>query len=253
MIITMVNFNNLLNELGFELNENKLNKFLENSGIRNNIMKSDTIKGAFSKLSDEDKQSVINSLNQTQDFFDGLFGTKSKKWTIEDLDGAYVNVQTSGRGNDKDDCGCEERKDDCNKNNCTCGNGKKYDNTPKDEPSNQNTYAGSVASALRAEVEKQKQAELNELVDSIVKKAVEKFTNKKAHNYVVEENANGVVEAHTFVKLLQNDAHELSCNQDFLTKLKKALVEKTGAKSAAVYYSDRNEPDGNYLKIVITL
>ena len=64
-MIVMVNFNNLLKEFGFELNENKFNKFLENSGIRNNIMKSDTIKGAFSKLSDEDKQSVIDSLNQT--------------------------------------------------------------------------------------------------------------------------------------------------------------------------------------------
>jgi len=251
MITIMVNFNNLLNELGFELNENKLNKFLENSSIRNNIMKSDTIKGAFSKLSDKDKQTVIDSLNQTQQFFDGIFGTKSKEWTVDDLNGAYVNVQTSGRGQEGSDS--EKPTDDCNRNKNTCTCGKKYDNTVKNEPKNENNYVGTVASALRAEVEKQKEAELNELVESVAKKAVEKFSNKKAHNYVVEENLKGVIEAHTYVKLLQNDAHELSCNQDFVNKLKKALVEKTGAKSAAVYYSDKNESDGNYLKIVIAL
>ena len=231
----MININNFLNELGFEINENKVNRFLEKAGIRNNLMRSETVKGAFSKLSDEDKQNVIDTLNETQAFFDNVFGTQSKKWTVDDLSGAYVNIQKPVNTDAK-----------CKNNNCTC------DNKPKNE---QNTKNASVAEILRREAAAKKEAEkatkTKELIDAVVAKAVEKFSDTKAHKYTVETDSCGNPIAYTEVRLLTEDGVELASSGEFKNTVAKAITEHTGAKKTTIEVM--TSPNNNYLRIGLLL
>ena len=89
----MINLYNLLNSIGFEIEP--VEKESKKS-LRENIMNNKTIRGAFSKLSDEEKKSVVDSLNSTQKLFNDIFGFRTlREWTVDDLDGSYVNVTTS--------------------------------------------------------------------------------------------------------------------------------------------------------------
>ena len=227
----MINIINFLNELGFEIIENKVNNFLEKAGFRNNIMKSESIKGAFSKLSEKDKQSVIDTLNESQELFDNIFGTHSKKWTVDDLTNAYVNIETPSVNKD------------CKSDNCTCEKKTQKENS-------------SVADILRREAaakkEADKKAKTKELTDAVVAKAVEKFSDTKAHNYTVESDSNGNPIAYTNVLLLTPEGAEIASGGEFRNSVSKAITEHTGARKTTVELVTSPQ-NGKYLRIGLVL
>ena len=238
------NFCDLLNAIGFDVEPKEIEKKFDGNKVRNGIRSSKTITGAFNRLSDDEKKTVVDSLNTTQKMFDSIFGIKSSPWTSKDLDGSYVSVQTSGsepvkepvKKEDKCECEkkCEEKKEECK-----CQTKSQQKNV-------------SIADALKSEIARGTHDD--ELAEAIVEKVIEKLTDKKKHEYELhpgtDENPPTVV---TTVRLLNDRVNDVLSNTSLLNIAKLSLIQKTGCKD--VFFADKepNVVNSNQIEIILEL
>lgn len=102
-------------DIPFDEEQYEKNVIMKSDAIRDCLCKNTAISGAFSELSDENKQNVVNTFNAVQSVFDGLFGVKTRPYTAADFDGATVSVHTSTTGEPEckcENCECDEKKKD---------------------------------------------------------------------------------------------------------------------------------------------
>lgn len=88
----------------FGLDSKSLSKSFEDFDLHDVVKNNKNISGAFDKLSDDEKVRVVDTMNKIQSSFDELFGTKNKKWTVDDFKGSNVSVSSysSEDGNNKE-------------------------------------------------------------------------------------------------------------------------------------------------------
>ena len=239
----MINLYNLLNSIGFVVEPvEKENK----KSLRENIMNNKTIRGAFSKLSDDEKQSVVDSLNSTQKLFNDIFGFKTmREWTVDDLDGSYVNVTTTGEPEKKS----EEKKCEC-KDKCTCSGA---DARKKESVVPEHGY-GTLADALRSEIDRGTKDE--ELSDAICEKVVEKLNDKKNHPYKLHPAVGDVPAMATVdVRLLQegDDAETVTKNSHICMLVRNALLKKVGCREVYIVNPSPNILNNDTIRIELVL
>ena len=78
----------------FGLDSKSLSKSFEDFNLYDVVKNNKNISGAFDKLSDDEKVRVVDTMNKIQSSFDELFGTKNKKWTVDDFTGSNVSVSS---------------------------------------------------------------------------------------------------------------------------------------------------------------
>ena len=78
----------------FGLDSKSLSKSFEDFNLHDVVKNNKNISGAFDKLSDDEKVRVVDTMNKIQSSFDELFGTKNKKWTVDDFKGSNVSVSS---------------------------------------------------------------------------------------------------------------------------------------------------------------
>ena len=160
-----------LDELSNELSKINLKDYV-------NVMPK--IKGMFNNLSDEDKQSVVDSFNKVDEMFGNIFGTKTHKWTVDDFKDSTVSVSGSCAcdGCKGDDCKSDEKATD--KDECGC----KYCHCEDDglEP--------CIADVLLDELDAQTRDE--DVANRVVDYIVDVLKDKKRKAYVLHPRAKGV-------------------------------------------------------------
>ena len=89
----------------FGLDSKSLSKSFEDFNLHDVVKNNKNISGAFDKLSDDEKVRVVDTMNKIQSSFDELFGTKNKKWTVDDFKGSNVSVSSysSEDGNNEEE------------------------------------------------------------------------------------------------------------------------------------------------------
>ena len=238
----MINLYNLLNSIGFKIEP--VEKESKKS-LRENIMNNKTIRGAFSKLSDDEKKSVVDSLNSTQKLFNDIFGFKTmREWTVDDLDGSYVNVTTSGNQEKEDKK--EENKCEC-EGKCTCG----ADAKKKDAPVQ---GYGTLADALRSEIDRGTKDD--ELAEAICENVVEKLNDKKNHPYKLHPAVGDVPAMATVdVRLLQegDDAASVIQNSHICSLVRNTLIKKVGCRDVFVVNPSPNILNNTTIRIELVL
>lgn len=78
----------------FGLDDFNLSETLSKTNIKEYVKKNPKINEMFDKLSDEDKDDLVKSLNALTETFDDMFSTKSEKWTVDDFSGMKVSKET---------------------------------------------------------------------------------------------------------------------------------------------------------------
>ena len=228
------NFCNLLNSFGFDIVpvENRTRK-----SLRENIASNKTIRGAFSKLSDDDKKSVVDSLNSTQKLFRDIFGFSDfKEWTVDDLDGSYVNVTTSG------DAEPEKKESKCDEKECAC----------KDKKEEKQNIKTSLADMLRSEIDRGTRDD--ELSAAICEKVVEKLNDKKNHPYKLHPAVGDVpAMASVDVRLLQDKPSELVNNSHVCHLVRERLINEVGCKDVYITDPEPNVMNGVNIRIEMVL
>ena len=235
------NFCDLLNAIGFDVEPKEIEKKFDGNKVRNGIRSSKTITGAFNRLTEDEKKTVVDSLNTTQKMFDSIFGIKSSPWTSKDLDGSYVSVQTSGTEPEKDKCECEKKCDEKNEE-CKCQEQKKQET--------QQSKNISIADALKGEIARGTHDD--ELAEAIVDKVVEKLTDKKKHDYELHPGTSEVEPTVvTTVRLLNDKVEDVLSNASLLDITRLGIIQKVGCKD--VWFTNKEPGCINSNTIMVTL
>ena len=87
----------------FGLDSKSLSKSFEDFNLHDVVKNNKNISGAFDKLSDDEKVRVVDTMNKIQSSFDELFGTKNKKWTVDDFTGSNVSVSSYSSEDDNNE------------------------------------------------------------------------------------------------------------------------------------------------------
>ena len=155
-----------LDELSNELSKINLKDYV-------NVMPK--IKGMFNNLSDEDKQSVVDSFNKVDEMFGNIFGTKTHKWTVDDFKDSTVSVSGSCAC---DGCKSDEKatdNDDCDCKHCHCEG---------------DSLEPCIADVLLDELDAQTRDE--DVANRVVDYIVDVLKDKKRKAYVLHPRAKGV-------------------------------------------------------------
>lgn len=223
----------------FGLDDFNLSEKLSKTNIKDYVKNHPQVNTMFNKLSDEDKEEVVKSLNALTETFDDMFSTKSEKWTVDDLAGCNVSTETVENDNVKATTIVIEKNTEEDKpvwkkqkktKQCECGGNddecpsKKNENTNKkcecdnkvSEPENTTTTNKSLRESMKNDItsETNKVKKMNirkQLVDSIT----------ETRNNIKKETAKSVAE--TIIKKLYDKDYTV----DLSTEAGAIVVEFT--------------------------
>lgn len=211
----------------FGLDDFNLSDKLSNVNIKDYVKNQPKIREMFDKLSDEDKNEVVKSLNALTETFDDMFSTKSEKWTVDDLTGCNVTRETVDDGKiksttivieknneesmknkkentqkseetkiqNKDNKKSENKKND-NKDKCTCGEdcGKNSCKNDKCTCNENNNKKPSLREMLANDIKKAEEKNDENVAKSVANTIIEKLQSKDYTVDVSKSNSAIVVE-----------------------------------------------------------
>ena len=257
----------------FGLDSKSLSKNFEDLNLHDIVKNNKNISGAFDKLTDDEKVRVVDSMNKIQSSFDELFGTKNKKWTVDDFKGSNVSVSSysseDSNNEEKDVNKKEEKKlkklkrgevifneaddDEFEDYYLHCGDCD-IDDCPdrvcdhSEDESNKNGY-GTICQQLLAELnEEDTPDEMN--VDNIANYVLDVLNDKENKKYKLHPATKGVPAAVEVVVPSSIGKSDIVKNIHIVTMLRDVLVDIIGAYDA--YISADNKGGGLIIYIPLT-
>ena len=254
----------------FGLDSKSLSKSFEDFNLHDVVKNNKNISGAFDKLSDDEKVRVVDTMNKIQSSFDELFGTKNKKWTVDDFKGSNVSVSSysSEDGNneeknvnkkdenelerdevtfneaDADDEEFEdyfnEKYDDCYQSpNCSdCDIDDYTDRVCDHSEDEKNKGYGTICEQLLAELnEEDTPDETN--VDDIANYVLDVLDDKENKKYKLHPATKGVPAAVEVVVPPSIGKSDIVKNIHIVTILHDVLVDIIGAYDAYISADDK--------------
>lgn len=240
----------------FGLDSKSLRKGFEDFNLHDVVKNNKNISGAFDKLSDDEKVRVVDTMNKIQSSFDELFGTKNKKWTVDDFTGSNVSVSSysseDGNNEEKDVNKKEEKKlkrDEVTFNEADADDEEFEDYYPhcsdcdiddcpdrvcdhSEDESNKNGY-GTICEQLLAELnEEDTPDETN--VDDIANYVLDVLNDKENKKYKLHPATNGVPAAVEVVVPPSIGKSDIVKNIHIVTMLRDMLVDIIGAYDAYI-------------------
>ena len=255
----------------FGLDSKSLSKSFEDFNLHDVVKNNKNISGAFDKLSDDEKVRVVDTMNKIQSSFDELFGTKNKKWTVDDFTGSNVSVSSysSEDGNNEEknvnkkeekelkrdevtfneaDVDDEEFEDyyphcsDCDIDDCP-------DRVCDHSEDESNKGYGTICEQLLAELnEEDTPDETN--VDDIANYVLDVLNDKENKKYKLHPATKGVPAAVEVVVPSSIGKSDIVKNIHIVTMLHDVLVDIIGAYDA--YISADNKGGGLVIYIPLT-
>lgn len=254
----------------FGLDSKSLSKSFEDFNLHDVVKNNKNISGAFDKLSDDEKVRVVDTMNKIQSSFDELFGTKNKKWTVDDFKGSNVSVSSysSEDGNneeknvnkkeekelerdevtfneaDADDEEFEdyfnEKYDDCYQSpNCSdCDIDDYTDRVCDHSEDEKNKGYGTICEQLLAELnEEDTPDETN--VDDIANYVLDVLDDKENKKYKLHPATKGVPAAVEVVVPPSIGKSDIVKNIHIVTMLHDVLIDIIGAYDAYISADDK--------------
>lgn len=254
----------------FGLDSKSLSKSFEDFNLHDVVKNNKNISGAFDKLSDDEKVRVVDTMNKIQSSFDELFGTKNKKWIVDDFKGSNVSVSSysSEDGNneeknmnkkeekelkreevtfneaDADDEEFEdyfnEKYDDCYQSpHCSDCDIDDYTDRVFDHSENEkNKGYGTICEQLLAELnEEDTPDETN--VDDIANYVLDVLDDKENKKYKLHPATKGVPAAVEVVVPPSIGKSDIVKNIHIVTMLHDVLVDIIGAYDAYISADDK--------------
>lgn len=255
----------------FGLDSKSLSKSFEDFNLHDVVKNNKNISGAFDKLSDDEKVRVVDTMNKIQSSFDELFGTKNKKWSVDDFKGSNVSVSSysseDGNNEEKDVNKKEEKKlkrdevifneadadeefedyyphcSDCDVDDCP----DRVCEHSRDE--NDKNSCGTICEQLLAELnEEDTPDETN--VDDIANYVLGVLNDKENKKYKLHPATKGVPAAVEVVVPSSIGKSDIVKNIHIVTMLRDVLVDIIGAYDA--YISADNKGGGLIIYIPLT-
>ena len=224
----MYTFNDLIDLLGIDCDAAECReKALQSTKKFTDVIKNNTkISGSFDKLSDKEKEVVVDSFNKVNGFIDEFFGVKTKPYTKEDFAGSNVSVSTAGN--------CADQPED----EKGCAFPKKQEEKPATDS------AESIADVLYKESQLDP-AVIQKYVDEVVEKIVAVFTDKKNKNYSFSVGLDGKTTAIAHVTLGWDiidsaDFKNIRKEASFYENVERSLTDRTKAVASHVKFEDAN-------------
>lgn len=245
----------------FGLDSKSLGKSFEDFNLHDVVKNNKNISGAFDKLSDDEKVRVVDTMNKIQSSFDELFGTKNKKWTVDDFTGSNVSVSSysSEDGNNEEknvnkkeekelkrdevtfneaDVDDEEFEDyyphcsDCDIDDCPDRVCEK-----SEDESNKNSY-GTICEQLLAELNAEDTPDETN-VDDIANYVLDVLNDKENKKYKLHPAAKGVPAAVEVVVPSSIGKSDIVKNIHIVTMLRDVLIDIIGAYDAYISADDK--------------
>ena len=254
----------------FGLDSKSLSKSFEDFNLHDVVKNNKNISGAFDKLSDDEKVRVVDTMNKIQSSFDELFGTKNKKWTVDDFTGSNVSVSSysseDGNNEEKDVNKKEEKElkqdevtfneadadeefeDYYNENEYNCYHSPGCRNCDIDDcldrvceysgDEKNKTSCGTICEQLLAELnEEDTPDETN--VDDIANYVLGVLNDKENKKYKLHPATKGVPAAVEVVVPSSIGKSDIVKNIHIVTMLRDVLVDIIGAYDAYISADDK--------------
>ena len=242
----------------FGLDSKSLSKSFEDFNLHDVVKNNKNISGAFDKLSDDEKVRVVDTMNKIQSSFDELFGTKNKKWTVDDFTGSNVSVSSysseDGNNEEKDLNKKEEKelkRDEVTFNEADADDEEFEDYYPhcsdcdiEDcpdrvcEQDEKNKGYGTICEQLLAELnEEDTPDETN--VDDIANYVLDVLNDKENKKYKLHPETKGVPAAVEVVVPSYIGKSDIVKNIHIVTMLRDVLVDIIGAYDAYISADDK--------------
>ena len=255
----------------FGLDSKSLSKSFEDFNLHDVVKNNKNISGAFDKLSDDEKVRVVDTMNKIQSSFDELFGTKNKKWTVDDFKGSNVSVSSysseDGNNEEKDvnkkeenelkrdevtfneaDADDEEFEDYFNENEDDCYHYSHCINCDVDDcpdrvcehsgdEKNKNS-CGTICEQLLAELNAEDTPDETN-VDDIANYVLDVLNDKENKKYKLHPATKGVPAAVEVVVPSSIGKSDIVKNIHIVTMLRDVLVDIIGAYDAYISADDK--------------
>ena len=245
----------------FGLDSKSLSKSFEDFNLHDVVKNNKNISGAFDKLSDDEKVRVVDTMNKIQSSFDELFGTKNKKWTVDDFTGSNVSVSSyssEDSNNEEKNVNKKEEKElkrdevafneadaddeefedyyphcsDCDIDDCpdrVCDH--------SENESNKNGY-GTICEQLLAELNEEDTLDETN-VDDIANYVLDVLNDKENKKYKLHPATKGVPAAVEVVVPPSIGKSDIVKNIHIVTMLHDVLVDIIGAYDAYISADDK--------------
>ena len=245
----------------FGLDSKSLSKSFEDFNLHDAVKNNKNISGAFDKLSDDEKVRVVDTMNKIQSSFDELFGTKNKKWSVDDFKGSDVSVSSysSEDGNNEEKVVNKKEENELKRDEVTFNEADADDEEFEDyyphcsdwdiddcpdrvceysgDEKNENN-CGTICEQLLAELnEEDTPDETN--VDDIANYVLDVLNDKDNKKYKLHPATKGVPAAVEVVVPSSIGKSDIVKNIHIVTMLRDVLVDIIGAYDAYISADDK--------------
>ena len=243
----------------FGLDSKSLSKSFEDFNLHDVVKNNKNISGAFDKLSDDEKVRVVDTMNKIQSSFDELFGTKNKKWTVDDFTGSNVSVSSYSSEDDNNEeknvnkkeekvlerdevtfneADADDEFEDYYPHSNACDIDDCPDRVCENSKDEKNNGYGTICEQLLAELnEEDTPDETN--VDDIANYVLDVLNDKENKKYKLHPATKGVPAAVEVVVPSSIGKSDIVKNIHIVTMLRDVLVDIIGAYDAYISADDK--------------
>ena len=243
----------------FGLDSKSLSKSFEDFNLHDVVKNNKNISGAFDKLTDDEKVRVVDSMNKIQSSFDELFGTKNKKWSVDDFKGSNVSVSSysseDGNNEEKDvnkkeekelkrdevtfnEADVDEEFEDYYPHCSNCDVDDCPDRVCEHSSEDEKNSCGTICEQLLAELnEEDTPDETN--VDDIANYVLDVLNDKENKKYKLHPATKGVPAAVEVVVPSSIGKSDIVKNIHIVTMLRDVLIDIIGAYDAYISADDK--------------